>query len=345
MKKILSLLTVSVLGVSSITNVVAFSQTKTNFKNTENNVKNWITGDDYAWNTNLNITINASTWNKFLSYKAHFNSKDFYGFGAYLAQFADNNEINYHFPVHIFPVVNLKSFTETNRLTTHMTKLDHGMAHTDPSLLAQIFCNDDNPINANKFNNFYQDKLSTINVKKYITLNLAISLNNSWWRKDNPYRLDSIKAVFDEQPSKVTGSGVDYQFNFSIQLNPTAWKRLLGYKAYFNSVNYYGFGSYLAQFANDNHFEVGIIMPNVPNANQIAYSNRLETHMGHFGAWTQAKNTVAWKLFNNEGGLGKQINYSSSWDNILQYIKFNFKFTYSAKDTNYYLSSFDVQYI
>ena len=100
MKKLLSLLTVSLLGVTSITNVTAFSQTNTtNTKlgtNTNSNINiSWGIASDY--NFELHIQLNASAWNHLMAYKASFNTEDHYGFGGYLAQYANDNKFDFNY--------------------------------------------------------------------------------------------------------------------------------------------------------------------------------------------------------------------------------------------------------
>ena len=69
MKKLLSLLTVSLLGVTSITNVTAFGQTKTNYKNLDayKNTNSGTSGDNKM---SLTIQLNATAWNHLMEHKA-----------------------------------------------------------------------------------------------------------------------------------------------------------------------------------------------------------------------------------------------------------------------------------
>ena len=98
MKKILSLLTVSVLGTTSITNVTAFSQAKRTYQNINS-------GSSTRTVMNLTIQLNDSGWNHLMAYKSHFNLVNKWGFGAYLFQYADNNQFHHSFGQEYMPNV------------------------------------------------------------------------------------------------------------------------------------------------------------------------------------------------------------------------------------------------
>ena len=88
MKKLLSLLTVSVLGATSITNVTAFSQAKTTYQN-------FNSGTASDTKMSLTIQLNKSGWDNLLAYKSCFTYENKWGFGAYLLQYADDNEFHH----------------------------------------------------------------------------------------------------------------------------------------------------------------------------------------------------------------------------------------------------------
>ena len=108
MKKLLSLLTVSVLGVTSITNVTAFSQAKTTYKNINS-------GTASNYKLDLKIQLNAGAWTQLLVHKGHFTINDKWGFGAYLLQYADDNEFHHTWGDFFMPdIPNAVAFNKSN---------------------------------------------------------------------------------------------------------------------------------------------------------------------------------------------------------------------------------------
>ena len=153
MKKLLSLLTVSVLGVTSITNVAAFSQAKANYKNINS-------GTASNCKLDLKIQLNAVAWTQLLVYKGAFTS-DYYndGFGAYLLQYADNNE--FHDSYYEMPdVPNAVSFSKSNIIENYFGHFGHWK---QGAVLATAYL----------FNNEYLN-----NYDRHILYNLYYNLEN-----------------------------------------------------------------------------------------------------------------------------------------------------------------------
>ena len=121
MKKILSLLTVSVLGVASITNVTAFSQAKTTYKNINSG-----TASDSK--LDLKIQLNASAWTQLLVHKGHFTINDKWGFGAYLLQYANDNEFHHTWGNFFMPdVPNAVAFSKSNIIENYFGHFGYWM--------------------------------------------------------------------------------------------------------------------------------------------------------------------------------------------------------------------------
>ena len=138
MKKLLSLLTVSVLGVTSITNITAFSQAKTNLKNVRNihPYPNVNSGIAYNYSMSLKIQLNASAWNHLLNYKVNFTSDNWAGFGGYLIQYADDNEF------HLSDLPNIPdavAFYKNNIIENYFGHFGN-LLHTKSFIAEQAFC-------------------------------------------------------------------------------------------------------------------------------------------------------------------------------------------------------------
>ena len=159
MKKLLSLLTVSVLGVTSITNVTAFSQAKTTYQNINSGSGSW-------HEMNLAIQLNASGWNHFLVHKGHFTINDKWGFGAYLLQYADDNEFHHTWGNFFMPdIPDANIFQKSNIIENYFG--DFGNSRDCKSSVAeQLFSNDEAPVKAIKaLYNLYYD-LKDVNITK-----------------------------------------------------------------------------------------------------------------------------------------------------------------------------------
>ena len=159
MKKLLSLLTVSVLGVTSITNVTAFSQAKTTYKNINSGTASYSKLD-------LKIQLNAAAWTHFLVHKGHFTINDKWGFGAYLLQYADDNEFHHTWGDFFMPdVPNAVAFYKNNIIENYFG--DFGNLQDCKSQIAErLFSNDEAPVKAIKaLYNLYYD-LKDVNITK-----------------------------------------------------------------------------------------------------------------------------------------------------------------------------------
>ena len=192
-------------------------------------------------------------------------------------------------------------------------------------------------------------------MKKMLATFAALTLTGSTIGGSTAWISQPHQQKITTYANEIIGNGSDYKFDFSIQLNKTAWDRLLVYKSYFSSKNYDGFGGWLAQFADDNDFAHDYF-PIVSNANQIPWANRLEIHMNDFGSWSQIKSEVAMDMFDNSIVEGIIIisnptgitlsnwyeNKASEWDNLTQYIKFNFNYTFKPHGihTDYTLNNY-----
>ena len=172
MKKLLSLLTVSVLGVTSITNVVAFSQAKTTYKNINS-------GCSAAGDLDLTIQLNASAWNQLLVHKSHFTINDKWGFGAYLLQYADNNEFHHTWGDFFMPdVPNAVAFYSDNIIENYFG--DFGdLIQCKSAVAEQLFSNDEAPTKAiKKLYNLYYN-LKDINITKGIIFKFSATYNST----------------------------------------------------------------------------------------------------------------------------------------------------------------------
>ena len=157
MKKLLSLLTVSVLGVTSISNVTAFSQAKTTYKNINS-------GSSTPKDLDLKIQLNASGWNHLLAYKSHFTINDKWGFGAYLLQYADDNEFHHTWGNFFMPdVPNAVKFQKSNVIENYFAGF--GDPTDCKSYIAEkLFSNDEAPTKAiQKLYNLYYN-LKDVNI-------------------------------------------------------------------------------------------------------------------------------------------------------------------------------------
>ena len=170
MKKILSLLTVSVLGVTSITNVTAFSQTNTTYKNFNS-----------GWASNyymsLTIQLNASGWNHLLVHKSHFTINDKWGFGAYLLQYADDNEFHHTWGNFFMPdVPDAVAFTKNNIIENYFE--DFGDRIDCKSSVAEILFSNDEASDKNirgLYNLYYH--LKDVNITKGVIFKFDASFN------------------------------------------------------------------------------------------------------------------------------------------------------------------------
>ena len=187
MKKILSLLTVSVLGVTSITNVTAFSQAKTTYKNINTGYSTGSsTGGD--GDLNLKIQLNASGWNHLLVHKSHFTINDKWGFGAYLLQYADDNEFHHTWGNFYMPdVPDAVKFKKSNIIEKYF--VDFGDTWNCKSYIAEhLFSNEEATTKAiQKLYNLYYN-LKDVN----ITTGVIFTFKATFSFDTNPaYILDS----------------------------------------------------------------------------------------------------------------------------------------------------------
>ena len=159
MKKLLSLLTVSVLGVTSISNVTAFSQTKTTYHNINS-------GSASKYKMNLTIQLNASAWNQLLVHKSHFTVNDKWGFGAYLLQYANDNEFHHTWGNFFMPdVPNAVAFYKNNIIENYFVGFGH-VLQGKSAIAEELFSNDETSAGAIKaLYNLYND-LEDINITK-----------------------------------------------------------------------------------------------------------------------------------------------------------------------------------
>ena len=174
MKKLLSLLTVSVLGVTSITNVTAFSQAKTTYQNINY-------GYASKYKMHLTIKLNASTWNHFLVHKCHFTINDKWGFGAYLLQYADDNEFHHTWGNFYMPdVPNAVAFYKNNIIENYFGCF--GLSSDCKSSIAEkLFSNDEAPIKAIKaLYNLYYD-LKDVNITKGVVFTFNATFETDYY--------------------------------------------------------------------------------------------------------------------------------------------------------------------
>ena len=169
MKKLLSLLTVSVLGVTSISNVTAFSQAKTTYHNINS-------GSASKYKMNLNIQLNASGWNHFLVHKGHFTINDKWGFGAYLLQYADDNEFHHTWGDFFMPdVPDAVAFYKNNIIENYFSGFGN-LQDCRSSIAEQLFSNDEAPVKAIKaLYNLYYD-LKDVNITKGVIFTFNATL-------------------------------------------------------------------------------------------------------------------------------------------------------------------------
>ena len=166
MKKLLSLLTVSVLGVTSITNVAAFSQAKTTYKNINS-------GSATIRKIHLTIQLNASGWNHLLAYKSHFTINDKWGFGAYLLQYADDNEFHHTWGNFYMPdVPNAVKFQKSNVIENYFGHFG-GVYDSKSSVAEHLFSNDGTSAKDIKTLYTLYNDLEDINITKGVIFKFA----------------------------------------------------------------------------------------------------------------------------------------------------------------------------
>ena len=176
MKKLLSLLTVSVLGVTSITNITAFSQVKTTYQNINY-------GYASTHNMNLKIQLNESGWNHLLAYKSHFNLENKWGFGAYLLQYADDNEFHHTWGNEYMPdIPTAVKFQKNNIIENYFGQFGDSF-ECKSETAGRVFSN--YKIVGQEFTNWYNEKLKNITV----TTAIKFSFNYWFWRLQKRRRM------------------------------------------------------------------------------------------------------------------------------------------------------------
>ena len=157
MKELFSLLIVSVLGVTSIINVPAFSQTKTNLKTTETNAINVNSGSASDYKMDLTIQLNASTWNHLLNYRNNFTSDNWTGFGGYLIQYDDDNKFHFSDLPNIPDAV---AFYPSNIIENYFGYFGN-LCDTKSLIAEKLFCSQSKQ---KKINNWFLKTLQYISV-------------------------------------------------------------------------------------------------------------------------------------------------------------------------------------
>ena len=168
MKKLLSLLTVSILGITSITNVTAFNQAKTTYKNINS-------GTASKTKMSLQIQLNASAWSNFLVYKNHFNLVNKWGFGAYLLQYANDNEFHHTWGNFYMPdVPTAVAFDKSNIIEDYFGGFGE---YSKSSVAESVFSN--HKIVGKKLTNWYNKDLFNLKVTTAIKFYFIVSYNSS----------------------------------------------------------------------------------------------------------------------------------------------------------------------
>ena len=185
MKKLLSLLTVSVLGVTSITNVAAFSKTKTTYSNI-NAYQNVNAGYSSDYKMRLTIQLNESAWNHLMKYKNHFNSSDPAGFGGYLIQYADDNKFLYSPSSYSIPYIpDAVAFYKSNIIENYFGHFG-GWAQCNTAIASSLFTNCFDSDKA--MESFYDVNLKNIK----ITTAIQIMLRATYSFSEDKYSLPLI---------------------------------------------------------------------------------------------------------------------------------------------------------
>ena len=194
MKKIFSLLTVSVLGVTSITNVTAFSQTKTTYNQTNLRPNHNFGGAD-SDSFNLSIEMNKSAWDFLTGFDFAFIPNNSFGFGGFLIQYANNNHFDHKDMVNINDAVAFSPDNIAEKYFDNFGYWNDNKSETAACIFNNYFAGSSKPYEGGEvMTNWYQNTLKYWNVSNMITLSFHFTYDSGGLARGG-YKLNYHAAV------------------------------------------------------------------------------------------------------------------------------------------------------
>ena len=155
---------------------------------------NWVQGWNISeQNINLTFTFSAINWNNFLNlYKSHFTLGDPYGFGAYLAQYANNGQFTTG--TGLLPqILSEHNYTQSHNLSGQFYTFASKTKESKEQIITDIMSNTNSSLGTGlgiRLTEYYLSTASKWNPGGQVTLNLAYGYND----KTNTYSLKNISG-------------------------------------------------------------------------------------------------------------------------------------------------------